>query len=324
MFQYTVRRLAIALVTLLGITLIVFVVINLMPGDPASIQAEMVDPRVSARVYELLRTHFELDRPVHERYLVWLGKTVTGDFGTSFTDGRPVLDKVLERLPNTAWVATLSVLLGLAAAVPLGILQAVRQGRVFDNVTGVLLYAAFAVPSYVAAVLLIYLVGVNRDWLPFRGMRSDDFASLPFTGQVLDLAKHGVLIVFCFTYPSLAFDARFVRGNLLEVLRQDYVRTARAKGVPERRVVLKHAFRNTFIPLLTRLGSLVPALISGSVILEVIFNWPGLGRLFFDAIMARDYPVMMASVLISSVLVLVGILLADLLYAWADPRISYE
>jgi peptide/nickel transport system permease protein len=146
---------------------------------------------------------------------------------------------------------------------------------------------------------------------------------MSFAGKAKDLAAHFILITFCYTYPAVAFDTRFVRGNLLEVLRQDFVRTARAKGLPERTVVLKHAFRNTFIPLLTRLGAMIPHLVSGSVILEFIFNWQGLGQLFLEGIAARDYPLIMAMLLISSVLVQVGILLSDLAYAWADPRISY-
>jgi peptide/nickel transport system permease protein len=154
-------------------------------------------------------------------------------------------------------------------------------------------------------------------------MTSDGFDQLGLAGKVKDLGAHFALITFCFTYASIAFDSRFARGNLLEILRQDFVRTARAKGLPERTVVLRHAFRNTFIPLLTRLGSLIPHLISGSVILEVIFNWPGLGRLFFEGIVSRDYPIMMAAIMVSSSLVLVGILLADIAYAWADPRVSY-
>jgi peptide/nickel transport system permease protein len=185
------------------------------------------------------------------------------------------------------------------------------------------MYALYAVPSYVMAILLVYTVGVQWELLPFRGMTSDGFDQMDFLGKAKDLAGHLVLITFCYTYHSVTFDSRFVRGNLLEVLRQDFVRTARAKGLPERTVVLRHAFRNTFIPLLTRAGSMVPVLVSGAVILEVIFNWPGLGRLFFEGVAARDYPVMMAGVVISAVLVQVGILLSDLAYAWADPRISY-
>jgi peptide/nickel transport system permease protein len=322
--QYTIRRVLIAILTLWGITIVVFGIINLMPGDPAAIQADVQDPKVSARIYEMMVKQFDLDRPIHQRYFRWLWRTVQGDFGESFADGQPIGPKIRERLPNTMSVATLAVILSLLAAVPIGIVQAVRQDGWFDRVSSLVLYALFAIPSYVMAVLLIYFVGVQVDLLPFRGMTSDGFASLPPLEKAQDLAAHFTLITFCFTYTSVAFDSRFVRGNLLEVLRQDYVRTARAKGLSERVVVLKHAFRNTFIPLLTRLGFLVPALISGSVILEVIFTWPGLGRLFFDGILARDYPVMMASIVITSSLVLVGILLADLLYAWADPRISYE
>ena len=324
MLQYTIRRILIAILTLWGITVITFCVINLMPGDPAAIQADVQDPKVSARIYEMMRKQFDLGRPIHERYLKWLGRIVRGDFGEAFADGQPIGPKILDRLPNTMYVSTLAVLLSLAAAIPIGIVQAVRHNGYFDRVSGVLLYALFAVPSYVMAVVLIYFIGVSLDLLPFRGMTSDGFGSLSSAGKIKDLVAHFALITFCFTYTSVAFDSRFVRANLLEVLRQDYVRTARAKGLSERVVVLKHAFRNTFIPLLTRLGFMVPALISGSVILEVIFTWPGLGRFFFDGVMARDYPVMMSSIVITSTLVLLGILLADLLYAWADPRISYE
>lgn len=324
MLQYTIRRVLIGFITLIGVTMIVFALINAIPGDAAALQSDVQDPEMSARMYEMLRKHLELDKPVHVRYVSWLVKISHGDFGTSFQDGRPVGAKILERLMPTMSIATLSVILGMLAAIPIGLVQGVRHNGWFDRISGVVLYMAFAVPSYVAAVLLIYSVGVQWDLLPFRGLKSDGFDDLSFLGQTKDLIAHGTLITFCYTYASVAFDSRFVRGTLLEVLRQDYIRTARAKGVSERVVVLKHAFRNTFIPLLTRLGGMLPVLISGSVILEVIFNWPGLGRLFFEGILARDYPVMMASCLISSVLTLVGILLADLLYAVADPRIRYD
>ena len=324
MLQYAIRRILIGFVTLVGVTMIVFALINAIPGDPAALQSDVQDPEMSARMAEMLRKHFELDKPLHERYVSWVGKMARGDFGTSFQDGRPVGAKIVARLAPTMSIATLSVILGMLAAIPIGLVQGVRHNGWFDRLSGVALYMMFAVPSYVAAVLLIYTVGVQWDLLPFRGLKSDGYEGLSALGKAQDLIAHGTLITFCYTYASVAFDSRFVRGTLLEVLRQDYIRTARAKGVAEHVVVLKHAFRNTFIPLLTRLGSLVPALISGSVILEVIFNWPGLGRLFFEGILARDYPVMMASCLISSVLTLAGILLADLLYAVADPRIRYD
>lgn len=323
MLNYAIRRALIGILTLWGITTIVFVLIRMMPGDPAALQSEVMDPNQSGRIYEMMRKQFHLDRPVHEQYLMWLGNIVRGDFGTSFQDGRPVSDKILERLGPTVSAAALALFLGFLVSIPLGLVQAARHRGWFDRTTGTFFYGLYAVPSFVMAIVLIYFFGVNWEVLPFRGMTSDEFESLSFTGKAKDLAAHFALIVFCYTYQSVAFDSRFIRGNLLEVLRQDYVRTARAKGLSERTVVLKHAFRNTFIPLLTRLGFVIPALVSGSVILEVIFNWPGLGQLFFAGILARDYPVMMAGVVISSALVLIGILLADLAYAWADPRISY-
>jgi len=321
---YILRRLIIGAITLWGISVLVFVLIRMMPGDVASMaQLGIEDPKAAAVMAERIRKQYHLDEPIPVQYGMWFSDVLRGDFGSSYQDGRPVVGKIVERLPATASLATLSVLLGLAAAIPLGILQAVKQDSWFDRGTGVFFYALYAIPSYVMAVILVYWIGVQWDLLPFRGMTSDGFDQLGLVGKVKDLGAHFALITFCFTYASVAFDSRFARGNLLEVLRQDFVRTARAKGLPERTVVLKHAFRNTFIPLLTRLGSLIPHLISGSVILEVIFNWPGLGRLFFEGIVSRDYPIMMAAIMVSSTLVLVGILLADIAYAWADPRISY-
>jgi peptide/nickel transport system permease protein len=324
LFQYTVRRVVIALVTLLGITVITYVLINMMPGDPAALMSDVGDPRVSAERAIRLRKLFELDKPVLERYVAWLGKIARGDLGVSFQDSRPVAEKIVERLPATTSLSAISILIGLAIAFPIGLLQAARHNGWFDRVTGVFFYALFAIPSYVGAILLIYFVGVKEDLLPFRGMTSDDFETMGVFAQWKDLVAHFTLITICTMYPGLAFDTRFVRANMLEVVRQDYIRTARAKGLPGHKVILKHAFRNTLIPVITRLAHVIPALISGSVILEVIFNWPGLGRLFYEAIQARDYPVMMASLVVSSSLVLLGILLADLCYAFADPRISYD
>ena len=324
MGTYALRRLLVAVFTLWGISVLVFLLIHLMPGDPSAIASEVEDPRAARALAEKIRRQYHLDDPLPVQYGKWLADVARGDFGNSYQDGRPIVGKILGRLPATASVSVLSILLGLAAAIPLGIAQAAKHNSWFDRGSGVFLYALYAIPSYVMAVVLIYWVGVKWDLLPFRGMTSDGFDEMGVAGKAKDLAAHFALITFCFTYASVAFDSRFVRGNLLEVLRQDYVRTARAKGLSERTVVLRHAFRNSFIPLLTRLGFLIPALISGSVILEVIFNWPGLGRLFFEGIISRDYPLMMAGIMVSSSLVLLGIFLSDILYGWADPRISYE
>ncbi|NUN51971.1 MAG: ABC transporter permease [Planctomycetaceae bacterium] len=286
-------------------------------------QTGVEDPKAQQILAEKIRRQFRLDRPIPVQYGMWLADVARGDFGNSYQDGRPVVGKIIERLPATVSLAALSILLGLSIAIPLGVMQAARQNSWFDRGSGTFFYVLYAVPSYVAAVVLIYWVGVKWDLLPFRGMTSDGFGQMSFLGKAEDLALHFTLITFCYTYGSIAVDSRFMRGNLLEVMRQDFIRTARAKGLPEGRVIFKHALRNSLIPILTRFALLLPALISGSVILEVIFNWPGLGRLFFEGIMTRDYPLMMAGIMVSSSLVLVGILLADLAYAWADPRISY-
>jgi peptide/nickel transport system permease protein len=182
----------------------------------------------------------------------------------------------------------------------------------------------YSVPSYVMGMLLILYLGVRLDLLPFRGMRSDDFADLSSWGRAWDLVKHYVMITFCFTFGNLAYYARFVRQNLLEVIGQDYVRTARAKGLPERTVILRHAFRNSLIPLVSLIGLTFPFVLSGSVILEYMFNWPGLGRLYFESVLGRDYPTIMALNFITAVLVLVTTFVADLAYGWVDPRVSYQ
>ncbi len=326
MLSYIVRRILLAIPTLIGITLVTFIIINLAPGDPAQFQTQgVMDSNVSIRIYEELREYYGLDKPVHVRYVRWLGRLVTLDFGQSMsTDRRPVWDKVKERLWPTMSLAIISLVLSLTVAIPIGIYSAVRQNRLFDTVSSTILYALYSVPSYVMAVPLILLVGVQWDLLPFQGMTSDNYDQLTTAGKFADLARHYVLITFCFSYGALAYYSRFVRQNMLEVLRQDYIRTARAKGLSQSRVVMHHAFRNTLIPVMTLLGMMLPAIIGGSVILEVMFNWPGMGRLFFESMMSRDYPTIMALTFITASLVLVGTLLSDLSYPLVDPRVAYD
>jgi peptide/nickel transport system permease protein len=326
MLNYTIRRLLLAIPTLLGITIVTFTIINLAPGDPAKFQVQgITDPRVSARVYEDLRKYYGLDKPIHERYVQWLWRLARLDFGISMSpDSRQVTEKIKERLWPTMSLALISIIGGLTLAIPIGIYSAARQNGLFDTVSSTLLYALYAVPSYVMAVPLILFVGVKWDLLPFQGMHSDGYELLGPWEKFVDLAKHYALITFCFTYGALAYDSRFVRQTMLESIRQDYVRTARAKGVSEYGVVIRHAFRNSLIPVVTLLGLLLPEIIGGSVILEVMFNWPGMGRLFFDSMLARDYPTIMALSFVSAALVLLGTLLADLSYALVDPRVAYD
>ncbi len=325
MLQYIINRMLLAVPTFLGITVVTFLMIHLAPGDPLrGMIDESMPAETSEHTYELLQKHFGLDQPLHVQYASWLKRIVTLDFGRSISDHRPVWDKIRERLPWTVGVAALSMFFGFLLAVPIGVRSAVRPNGWFDSISGTTLYALYSVPSYVTAMVLIVLVvTLPIDWIPIRGAYSDGFDGLSLWGKVLDLCKHLLLITICFTYPALAFQSRFVRGNLLEVLRQDYVRTARAKGLAERHVVRRHAMRNTLIPLVTYLGMLFPTVISGSAILEVMFAWPGIGRLMFDSILQRDYPTVMALSVITAVLVQVGTLLADVSYAWIDPRIRY-
>ncbi len=326
MINYIIRRLLLVIPTLFGITLVTFVIVNLAPGDPAEFQSQgIMDPEVSIRIHEQLREYYGLDKPIHVRYAKWLGKIVRLDFGTSMsTDQRPVIDKIKERLWPTMSLAILSLLISLAISIPIGIYAAVRQNKLFDRLSSAVLYALYSIPSYVMAVPLILLIAIHWDLLPFQGMTSDNYDQLSTLGKAADLVKHYTLITFCFTYGTLAYYSRFIRQNMLEVLRQDYVRTARAKGLTESNVVMRHAFRNSLMPVVTLLGMMLPAIIGGSVILEVMFNWPGLGRLFFESMMSRDYPTIMALSFITACLVLVGTLLADLSYPFVDPRVSYD
>ena len=325
MFDYTVKRLLLAVPTFMGITLITFAVVHLAPGDPAQRQlAGIADADMSIRVYEQLRAYWGLDQPIVLQYLRWLGRLLTLDFGQSFFDHRPVVDKIAERLPWTLALAIPSLLLGLAVAIPVGAYSAYRRHGWFDTVVGTMLYGLYSVPNYVMGmVLIVVVVAVPVAGWPIAGARSDDFAELTLAGKAVDLVRHFLLIGFCYTYPALAFQSRFVRGNMLEVLRQDYIRTAQAKGLGGFTVVARHAFGNTLVPLVTMVGLIFPSVVSGSVILEYMFNWPGIGRLFFEAVTQRDYPTVMALSVITAVMVQLGTLLADLAYAWVDPRIRY-
>lgn len=325
MLTYTLRRLAYLVPTLLGITIVTFLIINLAPGDPVSvIQGGQIQARISPEAYQQMVKHYGLDKPIHVRYLTWLLRLLTFDFGDSFRTHQPVTKMILERLPATLALNVAALIIALLAAIPLGLISAVKQNSMFDKVSGTVLYMLYSLPDFWVALLLIMLFGVTLRILPIFGMEAIDSQDLGFFGYWLDRARHMVLPTICLTYGSLAFLARFVRGSTLEVIRQDYVRTARAKGLDEDRVVYNHVFRNTLIPILTLLGLLLPTLISGSIILEAIFSWPGIGALFYESVLARDYPTVMGLSFITAVIVLLSTLIADLLYAWADPRVTYH
>ena len=319
--RYIVKRILFMIPLLLGITIICFSVMHLAPGSPTDLQTEM-NPKASAEMKERLRALYELDKPVHVQYWSWLKKISHGDLGTSFSsDHRPVADKIMERLPITIIINLLSLLIILAVAIPLGVLSAVHKDSLFDKVTTVFVFIGFAVPTFWLALLLMIFFGIQLGWLPISGLRSLNYEYLSLWERFMDLAQHLVLPVFVSAFGGLAGLSRYMRANMLEVIRQDYIMTARAKGLSERDVIYKHALRNALLPAITILGLSIPGLIGGSVIFETIFAIPGMGQLFFMSVMARDYPTVMGILLIGAILTLLGNLIADLCYAVADPRI---
>ncbi|WP_027175464.1 MAG: ABC transporter permease [Desulfovibrio aminophilus] len=307
-------------VVFLGITVVSFWVIHLAPGTPTDLQTTM-NPTVTPEARARLEKLYGLDQPIHVQYGRWIARLATFDFGQSVSgDNRPVWDKIEERLPLTFGMNVASLILTLLLAVPIGVLSAWKQNGPFDRSMTVLVFIGFAMPGFWLALLLMLALGIHWPVLPISGITSLDFPHLSFWGKVADLARHLALPIFIYTFGSLAGLSRFMRASMLEVLRQDYIMTARAKGLPERIVIFRHALRNALMPVITILGLSVPGLIGGSVIIESIFALPGLGQLFYQAVMARDYPLIMGSLVLGAVLTLAGNLLADLGYGLADPR----
>jgi peptide/nickel transport system permease protein len=324
MLAFLVRRLLIGAVTLLLITFILYGLIRKMPGTPLTVNMAEVDPskRLSPEDLERLNKAYGLDKPWTTAYVYWLGNVFRLDLGSSFTFKQPVLKVIVDRLPATLVLSITSITMSYLVSIVLGLFSAARNGRVEERALSGGLYLLYSFPVVVAAVFLQYWFAVQLKWLPIYGMRSTEiYNNLSTFERVRDILWHSVLPIVCETYGVLAYYTRFVHTNLQEVIRQDYVRTAKAKGVGPVRVLVHHAFRNTLIPLVTMLGLTLPALLSGAIIIERIFAWPGMGQLFFNSITERDYPVIMGLVLMFSMLTLAGQLLADVLYALVDPRV---
>ncbi|NKE69440.1 ABC transporter permease [Candidatus Manganitrophus noduliformans] len=308
------------LITLFGITLLTFGIMHLAPGDPTDLQTAL-NPKVSAQAKENLRRLYGLDRPLHIQYLDWLRRFVTLDLGRSFVDGAPVSQKILDRLPITVAINLLTLAVIVLVAFPIGILSATRQYSWMDKATTLFVYIGFSLPSFWLALLLMLLFGVYLGWLPLSGYQSLTTAQLSPLERLIDWARHLILPVLTASLIGLAGYSRYLRSEMLEVIRQDYIQTARAKGLSERQVIYKHALRNALIPVVTLMGLELPTLIGGSVIIETIFAIPGIGQLSFQSVLARDYPVIMGLTVFAAVLTLIGNLLADLSYAWVNPRI---
>jgi peptide/nickel transport system permease protein len=321
MLRYVLRRLLLSVPLLVGISLVSFLMMHMAPGGPIGAVTDM-NPRATAESRARLKAYYGLDQPIHVQYGRWIARMATLDFGDSFSpDGRPVAEKIKERIPITLTINILSMGLIFLVAIPVGIYSAVRKGSLFDRVSTVAVFTGFAIPTFWLALLLMILFGVKLGWLPISGISSLDYGSFGVWGKLADRAHHLLLPVLLAAFGGLAGMSRYMRSNMLEVIRQDYVATARAKGLPEGKVIFRHALRNALLPVITILGLSVPDLLGGSVIFETIFAIPGMGQLFYQGVMSRDYPLIMGILTIGAFLTLLGNLLADVGYAIADPRI---
>lgn len=323
MTSYLIRRIIAMVPVLIGITLMTFGVMQLAPGKPTDVMTDM-NAKVSAESKARIVKLYGLDRPWYVQYGSWLKRFVKLDFGDSFRDGRPAIKKIAERLPATISLNILSLLLILALALPIGIYSALKKDSWFDRGMTVFVFAGFSMPTFWLALLLMILFGLKLGILPISGLHSLNYSELTVIGKILDTGKHLILPVFISAFTGLAGLSRYSRSSMLEVIRQDYIRMAYAKGLTRNRVIFRHALKNALLPVVTILGLSLPALIGGGFIFETIFAYPGIGRLGYEAVMSRDYPVVMAVGTIAAILTLAGNLLADVMYALVDPRIRYK
>ena len=335
MGTYILKRIALFVPTLLAITVITFGIAKMAPGDPVDIILgpqsqggdQAADKELNERMRQEVREELGLDQPVVVQYFSWLGGILQGDFGKSYFDRKPVMGKIAERIWPTLIMSVLSILLAYLIAIPIGIYSANNPGSLGDRILSTSLFGLYSIPTFWAGTLvLIYLT--NNDYFfqlfPTRGLHSTAYDdSWPLWKSTLDYLWHLAAPVMIYTYTSFAFISRQMRAGMVEVIRQDYIRTARAKGLDERKVVYKHALRNSLIPIITLLAGLLPALIGGSIVVELIFSIPGMGKLGYEALLARDYPVIMGVLTLSAILTMVGVLIADLLYSLVDPRIAF-
>jgi len=328
--KYLLKRILLIVPTFIGITLITYLMVRLAPGDyttlKAGLQGELRAGSVGMEILEQERKLYGLDKPIIVGYADWLGSFMVLDFGTSRKDGRPVSTRIADALPITLALNIITIIIVYIISIPVGIITSVKKDSAFDRVVSLVMFILYSLPAFwIGLLLLMYFSGGEYlNIFPLGGIMSDWAEEPGFWRKLLDIAWHLVLPVVTLTYGSFAFLSRYTRANMLEVINQQYITTARAKGLSEARVVFVHAFRNSLVPLVTLMATLLPGLLGGSVIVESIFSIPGMGMLAFESILARDIPVIMAIAAISALLTLVGILIADLMYALVDPRIRLE
>lgn len=318
MLSFLTRKSAQKIITLFFVSVVSFLIVHLAPGEPS--QIDPMNPKMTKEVVERLREEFDLDKPLHVQYYLFYKKLFGGTL-RSWKDGQPVLGKIYERFLNSLPLFVVATLITWTLSFPVGIGSAIRRGGVYDKTTTFLAYLLISVPSFFLAYMMIVGV-VNAFHIPVIGMRTFGMEGVGGVRSLMDRVWHLVLPSILSATGGIAVLSRYVRGQMLEVQGQDYVRTARAKGLSEDTVYYKHALRNALIPFVTMFGMIIPGLIGGSVIIESIFSWPGLGRLGYDAIVARDLPVVLSINFISAVLVLIGTTVSDVLYAVVDPRVK--
>lgn len=327
--------------TLLGVTVVVFAIVNLAPGSPIEQKIQQLrfsgsadtsssqgagTATVSEEVLEALKKQYGFDKPVHERYWIWLKNLARLDFGESFTYEEPVIDLIISKFPVSLQFGIASLILSYLISIPLGVYKAIKDGSSFDNISSFLLFVAYSIPSFMLAILLIvyFSGGSFLDIFPIGGMYSDFYDEMNTWERFVDRIYHFILPLICFTIGSYTQLTMLMKNSLLEEVKKDYIRTARAKGLTEKVVYLKHALRNALIPIVTGLGSFLSVFFAGSLLLETIFQLDGMGLLGFNSILSRDYNVIMGLVFIQSLLMLVGNIISDIAYVIVDPRIDFS
>ena len=339
MRDYFIRRFLLIPPTLLGVTIIVFAITRLVPGGPleraimesqqfsnsgAVSQMAGADMALSEAQLKKLQEYYGFDKPVLESYLDWLGKVVQGDLGSSYRYNEPVWDVIRDRFPVSLYYGLVTLVITYIVCIPLGVLKAIKHKTVVDNVSSILIFVGYAIPGYALGSLLLLYFSVRLEWFPMGGFVSLSFEEKDVIGKTMDLINHSILPLICYLIGSFALVTLLLKNHLMDNLASDYIRTAIAKGVSFRQAVTRHAMRNSMIPIATTFGQNIVLLVSGSFLIETIFDIDGFGLLGLTAILDRDYPVVMGVVLLASLLLLIGNIISDILVALVDPRIRFQ
>ena len=336
MFVYILRRLLIAIPTFLGITLVTFMIINAAPGGPIEQKIQQIrmgggegggdSSNISQELLDDLAKQYGFDKPLHVRYWLWLKNIANLDFGESFTHREPVTGLITSKFKVSLVFGLVSLILTYLICIPLGVKKAIDAGGPFDQISGIFLYVLYSIPPLVLGIFLIvwFAGGSYYDWFPISGIQSDDYDTFSNFDKFLDRAHHFVLPLICYMIGSFTELTMLVRNSMLDVIKSDFIRTARAKGLPHSVVYYKHALRNALIPVATCLGGYLRVFLAGSLIIETIFSLDGIGYLGYSSILARDYNVIMGLTFISAMLLLMGNILSDIIYVMVDPRIDFK